>query len=34
MFFPDVSFKPWPAVQKYLEAIEKRPHFVATIGSE
>ena len=34
MFFPDVSFKQWPAVQKYLEAIEKRPHFEATIGSE
>ena len=34
MFFPDVSFKQWPAVAKYLSEIEKRPGFAATIGSE
>jgi glutathione S-transferase len=34
MFFPDITFNEWPAIQAYLEGIQKRPAFAATIGSE
>lgn len=34
IFFPETSYKRWPAVEAYMQRIYAREHFEATIGSE